>query len=106
MRKLLLLGSLGGLLAAAAPAWAQKASLLHGSATGQQVQSYSVIDKSPLAAPIPNQAPKPSMLSNIASLLKFPTIGSNPVVAVKTKPPQAGPPPASTFQPQMPFYHK
>jgi hypothetical protein len=112
VRKAFIFAGVVAAFAIAGPLHAQKASLLQGSFSGTppQLPTESIIDKSPLMAPIPNQPPPPSLLSRVVSKIHYPTIGNNPVLSLKTKPPAPPPNGASAsqgkFQPMMPFYHQ
>jgi hypothetical protein len=107
VRKALLVGA-ATWLTVTGLARAQQASLFTGSFTNTQIQYTTVVDKAPLMAPIPNQAPQPGffdrILAGIAQVF-HPTVGANPIASVSTAPRLTSPVTQSTFIPSAPFYN-
>jgi hypothetical protein len=96
-------------LALTGHARAQQASLFTGSFLNTQVQYYTVVDKAPIMAPVPNyqQSRRAGVFQRVVQQLGSvfnltPTIGSNPVASVAT-PTLSSPVTQSTFQPSAPF---
>lgn len=112
MRKAIISGSVAW-LALVGSANAQTASLFPGSFNQTQVQNVTIVDKSPLVAPIPNQQPQPSLIDRIFMQMNrflHPTLGSNPLAEVHTttgapvsSPGMVSP---SLFVPQAPFTNR
>jgi hypothetical protein len=90
------------------------ASLFQGSFQPVQIQYVTIVDKSPLVAPIPNQGPQPGFFDNVLSgllgLFRMPTIGANPVLSVQSRSTSGtatsgATVPPSTFQPPLPIFN-
>lgn len=111
MRKAWMFLGAAAVFGLAGSARAQQAALFLGSVspTTRQIQNVSIVEMSPLVAPIPNQPPKATMFDKTFKRLRQflqPTLGNNPVASLKTsRNTTTNPVTPTTFDPQAPFFN-